>query len=697
MRVALRCCLIGLTMAYAALGDPGLTLPVLPPPTLVDGELTETPWAQALRSPAFVRLEIGQQPLDKTEAYVYRSEEKLYLGVRAEFGDAEAETKALAAAKNAYGGDSVEIFIDPGSSGNYCQLAFNAAGQTDFKGLASSIRYAVQLHRTDWTLEAEVPFDAIRIPSSTPSQDWRFNITRTRRALHEHQTWASLSNGTFHEPESFLVLSGIPANLEAIRRAQQERSGNGFEVKTDRLVYDVQRRADVSVRLLPDGSLKGACLLVSLKTAAGECVRQERLSPVLFTNKLSLSLDGLSDGRYLLLTELVSPRGETQKKGLVNLWKVPEQRPRQGPKFEIRDHVMYKDGKFFFPILVPRIGCGGFVSKDMTREQYLARCEAELEDIAAHGINTVVAHQHNFGDEDVEAMKRLKVIPAWDVKTASRCQQEGISFHDFCTLAERHSLLMISPSFWLRGQTAEHLDRFVSHMLKVRDEPNVLAWRIADETDGQVEENLLRHRLCKELDATRPTWLTVINAVSQNIDAADILATDPYPVPNSSLGMVSSHGERLLRNLSGRGGQTGWLWIQLFGNEGNWTRPPSAKELRAMVYLAMNHGVKGLAYFLYVEPAKRDGKRQDPESWEEVGRVNAELRDRAEIFCLGKKVYAAAVKGVDVAAFEYRGQRFLSLVNTSPERSGAVPVGVPGWQETEADLQGLEQSFRQCL
>ena len=170
-----------------------------------------------------------------------------------------------------------------------------------------------------------------------------------------------------------------------------------------------------------------------------------------------------------------------------------------------------------------------------------------------------------------------------------------------------------------------------------------------------------------------------------NIDAADVISTDPYPVPVTRLSMVASHGDRLVRATEGRPGQGRWLWLQMFGNEGNWTRAPTPDELTCMTMLAVNHGVTGLAYFQYTRPEKR-GKRQHPGSMAAVKEVSAVLRTYAPALCQGKVVFRGRVGGADVLAVEHEGRKVLSIVNDTDGDLEGLEVEVPGFGKATVSL-----------
>ena len=123
----------------------------------------------------------------------------------------------------------------------------------------------------------------------------------------------------------------------------------------------------------------------------------------------------------------------------------------------------------------------------------------------------------------------------------------------------------------------------------------------------------------------------------------------------------------------------------MFGNEGNWTRPPTPDELRCMTMLAVNHGVTGLAYFLYTRPEKR-GKRQHPGSMEAVKEMSAVLRKHAPALCQGKVAFRGRIGGADVLAVEHEGRKVLSVVNDIDDDIVSLAIDIPDFGKTTVSL-----------
>ena len=656
-----------------------LELPVSEPPHLVDGELADPCWKKAYETPAFSLIN-GKEASETTKAYLFRDAKHLYVGVVCGFKPEyyAQEEKNTVEAKGPFDRDNIEIFLDPGMTGSYAHIGIGVNGSISVSGKAegAEFKYGVQLHKTDWVAEIRIPFDAIKLPKGKLGKNWRVNVARGHTNIKENSSWAKLLNGTFHEIQKFFEVAGIPADLEAIRKSQEYAARGDFELESDRIIYTDQTEAVLTVELKYTKSMKGHKLVADVTDLASNSVAHVEKSPVFFTNELKIPAAKLVQGRNVVKVRFVDDKGTDVRSGERNVWKTTPATYK--PHFEIRDQVMCRDGKFFFPIFTP--ACG--VDPKAEKGHELDWCDSAFQDLVDHGFTAVCTGPAALLESELEDLKKANAICAWHHDAHTKWKKAGITYFDICKLAEKKGLAVNSDMRWLYNLEPRNIDGFVKAATLYRDIPNLLVWDVADELDYSVDQNRLRGRLCREIDPNRPSWLNVINAVGQNKDATDIISTDPYPIPKARVSMVSAHGDRLIACTKDDPKKSQWIWLQLFGGEGSWTRPPTPVEVRAMIYCAMNHGVKGIGYWVYFPPEKRDGKRQDPASWEECGKCNWELqKGRAEICVLGQKIFCGSVGDFDVAAFEYQGKRHLSVVNTNPEKEQTHTISVKGWPE----------------
>ena len=673
--------LIATVAAVKLLAVETVELPCLPAPGLIDGELTEPSWRKALKTGAFVALNLERKLSEETKALLFCDKENLYIGMRMRFGDYASHEKWATSTEKKFKGDSVEVFLDPGDTGSCAQIIVAENGAVIFsQGLCASISAAVQLHERDWTLEAKIPYSAIKLSADALGKCWRVNLARNNREKGELSTWSRLGGGTFHEVAAFNRVNGIPADLAAIRKEQAFAAKGDFEIATDHLVYTTQDVVRATLDFVYDKSMKGFRAVAALKNGRGEMVAEKSVSPVAFHVEFGFNVSGLADGRYDLAVALLDAEGKSSQ-----FWKIPPMPPNPD-RWEIKNHCVFHNGEFVFPVFTT---LGSFNPCCATRDEFLAKADALFSELAECGFNAVTTQAWTFPDEDAVSIGRM--MRSWEKPKYESLKSAGVTFRDYCDIAARHGIAVIarSPYLDLKATSPSCLNFFVDHLRRIRTMPNVMCWYLSDELDGQPEFNALLGSLYREIDPTRFTWVNVINAVAQHKDTADVISTDPYPVPNNRLSMVASHGDRLIRATEGRPEKGRWLWLQMFGNEGNWTRPPMPGEIKCMTMLAVNHGATGLAYFCWTPQNRRDGRRQHPESMAAVRDVSAVLRKHAPALCMGKVAFRGRLSGLDVLLAVHEGRKVLSIVNdTDADFSGAIDV--PGVGRTVADIKAKD-------
>jgi len=109
-----------------------------------------------------------------------------------------------------FGDESLELFLRPGGTGSYYQLAANMLGtRYESRGTDPSFNGAWQAAATtgseSWLLEVMVPFSCLQVPTPKPSEEWTFNVCRNENPSSESSTWCGLE-GAYHAPEQFGTL-----------------------------------------------------------------------------------------------------------------------------------------------------------------------------------------------------------------------------------------------------------------------------------------------------------------------------------------------------------------------------------------------------------------------------------------------------------------------------------------------------------
>jgi len=168
----------------------------------------------------------------------------------------------------------------------------------------------------------------------------------------------------------------------------------------------------------------------------------------------------------------------------------------------------------------------------------------------------------------------------------------------------------------------------ISHKVKTfGSHPSIISWYLNDELSPKhLLELEVRYEKVRELDANHPVWSVHWNRnwLVKEGHTTDIVGVDPYPIDNNPITLVSQ-----MADAARKVGKPLWLVPQVF----SWQdypadfravtgRPPTRDEMRAMTYLAVNHGAKGLIYYSYfnIRDDKDYGTR-----WQQIKEIGEEI------------------------------------------------------------------------
>jgi hypothetical protein len=152
-----------------------------------------------------------------------------------------------------------------------------------------------------------------------------------------------------------------------------------------------------------------------------------------------------------------------------------------------------------------------------------------------------------------------------------------------------------------------------------KDHPAVISWYLSDEVGSSEDDPPEAQEYCvaqllagyeevTNRDGNHPVWsvhwdTTFWNPFYQynQVHATDIVGTNPFPIAHLPISHVKQKADE-----TNAAGKPLWLVPQIFdwrdvpGDFRSATgRPPTRDEMRAMTYLAVNHGAKGLIYYSY--------------------------------------------------------------------------------------------------
>lgn len=198
-----------------------------------------------------------------------------------------------------------------------------------------------------------------------------------------------------------------------------------------------------------------------------------------------------------------------------------------------------------------------------------------------------------------------------------------------------------------------------------RDHPALLSWYIADEPPAEHVASLEKvYALVKQLDPYHPVAIVFCQGADHArlfARALDIVMADPYPIPNGPVTSVSDTAD----SMNGAYAFSKPLWIvpQAFGGNEGWSREPTAREQRAMTYLALIHGARGIQYFIR---SPRTSFPKSPIMWAECGALALEAAELTPALTSPEPAPAvtSSVPAVHAAAFRERGTVTVLAVNT---------------------------------
>ena len=138
------------------------------------------------------------------------------------------------------------------------------------------------------------------------------------------------------------------------------------------------------------------------------------------------------------------------------------------------------------------------------------------------------------------------------------------------------------------------------------DRRTLFAWYLFDEPDLNAlapSEYLELVKLLRAVESKRPIYLTVQSPENYSAYAAgcDILAVDPYPIQRRApeLNDLRRVPQWVEAARAAAGPRPVWAVVQAFFAPPVWPRNPTPQELRAMAFMALNHGASGILFFSY--------------------------------------------------------------------------------------------------
>ena len=251
------CCLA------AEVVNPLITIPRVSLAPTIDGVLSPGEWSSAARIPYFVTVR-GEIPDQPTTAYVCYTDRALLVAFECrEDMMPQLKAKVINHDEVVWSDDSVELFIQPGSSLPYYHIAANSLGTTydavnprimeSDKTWEPGLKVAASKGDSAWFVEIAIPIADLGVKSVRPGDSWRMNLCRERKAFAENSSWSPLRAGeaTFADPERFGTIVFGDANTPLVDLDEFVVAPNGVVRQSGR----VRNPSGNAVSLLLDTSV----------------------------------------------------------------------------------------------------------------------------------------------------------------------------------------------------------------------------------------------------------------------------------------------------------------------------------------------------------------------------------------------------------------------------------------------------------
>lgn len=379
-------------------------------------------------------------------------------------------------------------------------------------------------------------------------------------------------------------------------------------------------------------------------------------------HEVTLNARGLRPGNYIARMELLAPDGKPLERKEFAVRKLAPGTPR--PKVYIDEHNRtIVDGKPFFPL-------GWYFGPGPGNEGF----QEHIDRVAESPFNTIMCYGINYGGQE-KVRAYLDYLHQRGVKLIYSIKDvyEGTRYYH-------------NEQLGFKGE--ENIVRGI--VTTFRDHPAVLAWYLNDELPLAMRDRLeARQRLVTELDPEHPTWAVLyqVGELFGYLGTADVLGTDPYPVPTKP---VTLAGDWTRQSAAASGGKRPlWQVPQAFdwGNyqkdEADKYRAPTLSEERVMTYLCLINGAHGLIYYSYSDLLR------DPlgfeRRWADMLLVGKEVKqlEPALISARPAPKVEVQIDGPARDAVEWMaraddaGATYILLANPDPEKPATARVGVP--------------------
>lgn len=237
-------------------------------------------------------------------------------------------------------------------------------------------------------------------------------------------------------------------------------------------------------------------------------------------------------------------------------------------------------------------------------------------------------------------------------------------------------------------------------VLSIKGHPAILAWYVNDEISIEKYPQLLeRQRLLERIDPDHPTWTVLyqFGEVRSYYPTFDVIGTDPYPIPQSTIGNVAMWTRTTREEVMGL--KPMWQVPQAFGWEDfdpkkkGRGRFPTREELVNMTWQCLANGANGIVYWCYRLLYQQGKFRVD--RWADICAAASSMKPYMPVFLSDEDepAVSGASESISVRAWRFEGKVYLAVVNNTRMRQKGV-VGVKDPVASVALLQGAAANPR---
>jgi hypothetical protein len=258
--------------------------------------------------------------------------------------------------------------------------------------------------------------------------------------------------------------------------------------------------------------------------------------------------------------------------------------------------------------------------------------------------------------------------------------------------------LAVDVPLYAGGKVKENLANSLSMVTAAAAHPAVLCWKILDEPDANRNTRVRRevpdaYFALKAAHSNQPIELTLSQDESLKYWAnhCDIVQIDRYPVPSRPLTEVFD----FCRNA--KAVMKPWqplIFVVQCGWTPDLTTQPTFAQARAMVYLALIGGAKGIAWYSRQENDPNGNREWDLTTsplWRRLKEINFEVRSLASPVLLGEDVdgIKCGASGIYAAAKHWQDKLYLLVCNPMDRPTEAAFTLPPGIRLRSASAIGL--------